>query len=322
MNKKYQVFVSSTFKDLQEERSAVIRIVLEMNHLPAGMELFPAADLDQMKYIKKVIDECDYYILIIGGRYGSIDSDGISYTEKEFDYAVESGKVVLAFLHEKPEYLPVIKSDENADVRAELTRFREKVTHSRLIKYWNTRDELEKNVMKSLMFAFNEMPQTGWIRGDVVPSDEIILNNAELIQENMRLKGALGKGGKDSDALVELERNMAKTMQINFAYRGVGGKKRSSHKFQLKSVFERMVQTIDTYSISDSVRVSLMSILIEQSINEPELPASKIKDLIYLFEYYGLVRSKTLMRYELTPKGMGYYAETCLQDSLQDADPA
>jgi hypothetical protein len=55
--KKYQVFVSSTFRDLVEERQDAIRNILDLKHIPAGMELFPASDTDQLVYIKKVIDE-------------------------------------------------------------------------------------------------------------------------------------------------------------------------------------------------------------------------------------------------------------------------
>jgi Domain of unknown function (DUF4062) len=81
MEKKYQIFISSTFKDLLEERQDTLRSVLDMGHIPAGMEIFPAADVEQFAYIKKVIDECDYYILIVGGRYGSVDAAGVSFTE-------------------------------------------------------------------------------------------------------------------------------------------------------------------------------------------------------------------------------------------------
>jgi uncharacterized protein DUF4062 len=99
MDKKYQVFISSTFKDLVEERQDAIRTVLDLGHIPSGMEIFPAADVEQFEYIKKVIDECDYYVLIIGGRYGSMDAAGVSFTEKEYDYAVGQKKTVLAFVH-------------------------------------------------------------------------------------------------------------------------------------------------------------------------------------------------------------------------------
>jgi hypothetical protein len=107
MDKKYQIFVSSTFSDLVEERQAVSRAILDMGHIPAGMEMFPAADIEQLTYIWKVIDECDYYVLIIGARYGSLDEDGVSYTQREFQYAVETDKTVLAFLHKDMDSVPL-----------------------------------------------------------------------------------------------------------------------------------------------------------------------------------------------------------------------
>jgi len=72
MDKRYQVFVSSTFADLKEERQAVMQALLSLDHFPAGMELFPASDEDQWALIKGVIDDSDYYVLVVGGRYGSM----------------------------------------------------------------------------------------------------------------------------------------------------------------------------------------------------------------------------------------------------------
>jgi len=80
MSTRYQVFVSSTYADLKNERSRVIQTLLELDCIPAGMELFPAADEEQWQFIRRVIDDCDYYIVIIGGRYGSLTPEGISYT--------------------------------------------------------------------------------------------------------------------------------------------------------------------------------------------------------------------------------------------------
>jgi hypothetical protein len=66
-----------------------MQALLELDCIIAGMELFPASNDDQWTLIKRVIDDCDYYLVIIGGRYGSTDAAGISYTEKEYDSAVE-----------------------------------------------------------------------------------------------------------------------------------------------------------------------------------------------------------------------------------------
>src|SRR6266852_3705735 len=111
MDKRYQVFVSSTYADLREERQRVIQTVIQMDCIPAGMELFPAVDEEQFQFIKRVIDDCDYYLLIVGGRYGSTTAEGISYTEKEFDYAISRGLRVIALVHENPDAIPLGKSE-------------------------------------------------------------------------------------------------------------------------------------------------------------------------------------------------------------------
>lgn len=111
MKKRYQVFISSTFTDLREERVRVMETVMQLDCFPAGMELFPAFDEEQLEFIKKIIDDCDYYVLIIGARYGSEDVDGISYTEKEFDYAVSKKIPVIALIHGDPNNLPQARAD-------------------------------------------------------------------------------------------------------------------------------------------------------------------------------------------------------------------
>ena len=98
MEKRYQVFISSTYADLQEERQEVMQALLELDCIPAGMELFPAANEDQWTLIKRVIDDCDYYMVIVAGRYGTVGPDGVSYTEMEYRYALEQEKPIIGFL--------------------------------------------------------------------------------------------------------------------------------------------------------------------------------------------------------------------------------
>ena len=52
------------------------------------MELFTSGDESQMDVIKQWIDESDVYLLILGGRYGSIEpKSGKSYTQLEYEYS-------------------------------------------------------------------------------------------------------------------------------------------------------------------------------------------------------------------------------------------
>lgn len=44
MNKKLQIFISSTFEDMIEERQATVMAILDAGHIPAGMEVFKGSN--------------------------------------------------------------------------------------------------------------------------------------------------------------------------------------------------------------------------------------------------------------------------------------
>jgi len=190
MDKRYQVFLSSTYADLKDERRRVLQTLMELDCIPAGMELFPAADEEQWAFIRRIIDDCDYYLLIIGGRYGSITSDGVSYTEKEYDYAVERGIRVLALIHEDPSLIPLGKSELDPVARARLGTFRDKVKSGRLVRFWKNADELPGLVSLSLSKTIKMYPAVGWIRADKAPTEALLLELNELRKETERLRKA------------------------------------------------------------------------------------------------------------------------------------
>lgn len=186
--KRYQVFVSSTFADLRVERRAVIQAVMELDCIPAGMELFPATDDEQWSFIQRIIDDCDYYILLVGGRYGSLTKEGVSYTEAEFDYAVKSGMRVLAFLHEDPEALWQEPHAEDEDARAKLMAFRERVAADRIVKYWKNGSDLPGSVALSLAKTMRAYPATGWIRASEAATIDVLQEVNDLRKERDALQ--------------------------------------------------------------------------------------------------------------------------------------
>jgi Domain of unknown function (DUF4062) len=171
MDKRYQIFISSTFLDLQAERQAVLRAVLELDHMPAGMELFPAADDSAWQLIRDVIDNSDYYVLIIGGKYGSLDEAGLGYTEKEYDYAIESKKPVIPLLHKNPDSLPREKTETDSSTWERLAKFRTKVQKKHTCVYWNNADDLKAKVIVGLTTTTKRHPAIGWVRADRVPTE-------------------------------------------------------------------------------------------------------------------------------------------------------
>jgi hypothetical protein len=163
MEKRYQVFVSSTFADLVDERRAVMQALLELNCIPAGMELFPATSDDQWTLIQRVIDDCDYYLVIVGGRYGSVDEAGVSYTEREYDYALQKDKPVMGFVHDKPGDIPSRHTDHDPMKFAKLDAFRTKI-QKRHCKFWNCADDLGGKVSRAYVHLLKTHPAEGWVK--------------------------------------------------------------------------------------------------------------------------------------------------------------
>lgn len=176
-SKKYQVFVSSTYHDLLVERQEIMHVLLELDCIPSGMELFPAADDDQWSLIKGVIDDCDYYIVVIAGRYGSLGPSGQSYTEMEYRYALEIGKPIMAFLHADPLTISAKETEPTDEGKEKLKAFRA-FAQLKMCKLWANADALGSVVSRSLVTLMKQRPGIGWVRGDrilnVDASNEIL----------------------------------------------------------------------------------------------------------------------------------------------------
>jgi len=173
-DKRYQIFISSTFEDLKEERRSVIRAILEMDHIPAGMELFPASDENAWTLIKDVIKKSDYYVIIIGGRYGSLNSSGISYTETEYDFAMKTGLPIIPLLHKNPDNLPRGKTDTDEKSWKKLQDFRSKVENNHTCKFWESAEDLGAKLIIGITSNIKRHPRIGWIRADELPSIETL----------------------------------------------------------------------------------------------------------------------------------------------------
>lgn len=186
---KYQIFVSSTFEDLKPERDQVIKAILEMGHIPVGMEMFSAADQQQWEVIKKQIDQSDYYVVLVAHRYGSMDS-GVSYTEKEYDYAVQQKLPALGFILESSVDWPQKWIENNYDIKKRLDLFKSKVS-SRMVSFWKTPEDLYGRAGIALMKAFSSQPREGWVRASQAKTSEMTSEIMRLSRENGLLRSEL-----------------------------------------------------------------------------------------------------------------------------------
>ena len=176
--KKLQVFISSTYTDLIEERQAVVQAVLKAGHIPAGMELFKAGK-EQMETIKKWIDESDVYVLILGGRYGSIEPEsGKSYTQLEYEYAIEKDMPVFAVIISDVALETKVKEHGTSVIeRQEQQKYEDfkKIVNGKLRYEFDDVKDIMLHVGEQLKEYDNDDKLVGWIHGSEV---------AKIINEN------------------------------------------------------------------------------------------------------------------------------------------
>lgn len=209
MKKKLQIFISSTYKDLQDERQAAVEAVLGSNNIPAGMELFKAGNNSQWETIKKWINESDIYMLILGAKYGSIESNSKkSYTHLEYEYAVSQEIPIFATVLSDNFIKQKIKNSSNPDDVLEhnnQTLYDEfkKLVMSKMVKIVNDCKDIKLAIYESVSELKDSYDFEGWIRGTGDSAyNNLVEQNSKLIQENSELKK-------------QLQQNIAQKQQIN-----------------------------------------------------------------------------------------------------------
>jgi hypothetical protein len=173
MNSKLQIFISSTYTDLKAERQAAVEAILKAGHIPAGMELFTSGDRSQWEVIQRWITDSDIYMIILGGRYGSIEPDsGLSYTELEYDFAVQSGKPHFAVVIEEAaleKKVPALDSGvREGDHPKKLKAFRTKVL-SKMSSFFSDPKDVKLAVLETVPRLAADYKLKGWVRAGKVP---------------------------------------------------------------------------------------------------------------------------------------------------------
>lgn len=224
--RKFSVFISSTYEDLKEERQALIGVALENNLIPVGMEQFHAAPTSQWDVITKMIDECDFYLLVIGGRYGSIDEKtDISYTEKEYNYAKSKGLPVLVLIKESSAITESEKDtgDDKYNKMKRLDEFREKVKSDKnTVDFFTDLNSLKYVASPTFRNAINYVDDNaGWVRYrdivDVINEEVVGRNkaNTELVEHQQKmLENMKEMYSQFGNRLTDLENNRLVLQEI------------------------------------------------------------------------------------------------------------
>lgn len=196
--KKLQVFVSSTYADLGDERQAAVEAILTAGHIPAGMELFAAGDESQMQVIRRWIEESDVFLLILGGRYGSIEPvSQKSYVQLEYEHAIASGKPMFAVVVEAEHVEERVKVLGTKAVETEhsgkLRELREQVLQ-RIVRFWRDPRDIKLAIHETLPEFANRDDLVGWRRVDTnIDYANVAEQLAQLARENAELREVVAK---------------------------------------------------------------------------------------------------------------------------------
>jgi Domain of unknown function (DUF4062) len=196
--RRLQVFISSTYLDLKEERQAAVEAILTAGHIPAGMELFAAGDQSQMTVIRQWIEESDVFLLILGGRYGSLEpASQKSYIQLEYESAAELGKPLFAVVIEDDHLNDKVKQFGRAvletDQPQKLKEFKA-VVKSRLVKFWRDPRDIKLAILETLAEFSRRSNLVGWIPGDEGANAAMLAEEiARLTKENAELRAQLAR---------------------------------------------------------------------------------------------------------------------------------
>lgn len=320
MEKRYQVFVSSTYEDLMDERLEVTKALLELDCIPCGMEYFPAANEDQWTYIKKRIDDCDYYIVIVGGKYGSLAPEGISYTEKEYKYAISRKMPTIAFTHHKPSLLSSEKKEKDPVINKNLNEFLELVK-TKLCKDWRNADHLGAAVSRSLNKLIKDNPRPGWIKADKIKNEELLEEINNLRKENKILQNERLRIEQNTSFNVNVETlAFEEVFEIKGTYKHFSYGKMTTEKWNYsvawKDIFKLIAPYLLQWQNDQIMNLKIAECLLKQrgtssTFYSPEINDNIFQSLKVQFLALGLVQLKELetvkgglaLFWGLTPKG-------------------
>lgn len=165
--KRYQVFVSSTYNDLKDERLQLMQTLLALDAIPAGMHMYPNGNATVWNHIKKIIDDSDFYVVLLGSRYGTQTPSGVSYTHMEYVYATTRKKPVLALVHGDPASRAREFQEGSKEAQLKFTELRNMLLKGTYAQ-WHDVLSLDSAVRHHLPRFLKAHQASGWVQASSV----------------------------------------------------------------------------------------------------------------------------------------------------------
>lgn len=162
IDKRYHVFICTSGTDMQAERVVLSQALVSQGFFSWGLEQRTPLTT---AFARRQIDDCDYFVLLLGGCYGELSASGVSYMHLEYIYAVTKRKPILVIMHEAPESRPPELQEKTSEARLKFHDFRQQLQRERevVVSYRNMRD-LEMAVRRAMPLMTDRFVSAGWIR--------------------------------------------------------------------------------------------------------------------------------------------------------------
>lgn len=159
-SKRYQVFLITSGDDTRAERMVLSQSLMAIGCFSWGLEQRTPLSTT---LARRQIDECDYVVVLLGGKYGEQSISGESYMHLEIKYATSRQKPMLVFMHDKPEQLDSKLVENRIELRQRFYQLREELKQCTHFTYHSARD-IDMLVRIQMPKFIEKNPQVGWIQ--------------------------------------------------------------------------------------------------------------------------------------------------------------
>lgn len=296
MTKKYHVFIGSTLDDLKNERRTLPRMILELGHIPITAEYFETAGGTDQRFVKKAIEECDYFIALIAHRL-SLPGE-ISPLETEYAWAVRNGIPVIALIIDEKARWKAAKKEQDPTALKKLEDFKKKLAAHPHAAWFNTSDLCQK-AQNLLIQEMNLRPRHGWVPAVQAIEPPVANELARLSSENEDLKRQIK--AERSEIRVRVREQMKYALKVlalngislSFYYNG-GGNWENTRKFRYLRLFKLLVPELSLGKTPEEISRFLGNVLnpdLDKTVRKDyPTPSNTIKKIMADFALLKLVK--------------------------------
>lgn len=161
LEKRYQVFYSTSGEDTRPERLMLTQTLSTMGCFSWGLEQRTPLS---STLVRRQIDDCDYVVMLIGGKYGEQSVTGESYMHLEYKYAVTKNKPIIVFMAKHPELKEFALRESRPELVERFDEFCEELKQKHEVIYYQHVRDLEMNIRNYIPKFIEKNPQEGWVR--------------------------------------------------------------------------------------------------------------------------------------------------------------